>query len=59
MSAQLKQMIEGHLRRTKSTPTRFGRDACGDPRLVADLRNGREVGRQLTARIINFLEVKQ
>jgi hypothetical protein len=38
----LLRMIEQHLRRTGTPPTRFGRDVVGDPRFVGDLRNGRE-----------------
>lgn len=44
--------IERHLKETGTPPTRFGRDAAGDPRLVFDLRLGREVGRILHARIV-------
>ena len=36
----LLRMIEQYLRRTGTPPTRFGRDAVGDPRFVGDLRNG-------------------
>lgn len=34
--------IEVFLRRTGMPPTQFGRLAAGDPRLVFDLRRGRE-----------------
>lgn len=34
--------IESFLRDTGMAPTRFGRDAVRDPRLVFDMRNGRE-----------------
>ncbi|HEX8447425.1 MAG TPA: hypothetical protein VF649_12535 [Sphingomonas sp.] len=34
--------IERYLRRTGLPPTRFGREAVGDPRFVMDLRRGRE-----------------
>ncbi|MDO7843352.1 hypothetical protein [Sphingomonas immobilis] len=37
------------------TPTRFGRLAVRDPRLVHDLRNGREPGARMVARIESFL----
>jgi hypothetical protein len=43
--------IERHLRQTGTPRTRFGRDAVNDPRLVDDLRRGREPGAQLRARI--------
>jgi len=51
--------IERHLRKTGKKPTRFGREAANDPRLVFDLRDGRVVGASLTARIEAFLEAVQ
>lgn len=48
--------VETYLRRTGVTPTRFGRDAVRDPRLVHDLRMGREAGAKLTRRVIAYLE---
>jgi hypothetical protein len=47
--------IDRYLKKTGMPPTRFGRLAVNDPRLVGDLRNGREPGRRLTARIETFL----
>lgn len=47
--------IEHYLRASDMPPTRFGRLAINDPRLVRDLRNGREPGRRVTARIEAFL----
>lgn len=47
--------IEKFLRQTDMPPTRFGRLAVRDPRLVHDLRNGREPGARMTARIEAFL----
>jgi hypothetical protein len=37
------------------SPSRFGRLAARDPRLVHDLRNGRELGGPLAARLEAFL----
>jgi hypothetical protein len=51
--------IERHLRKTGKKPTRFGREAANDPRLVFDLREGRSVGPGLAARIEAFLEAVQ
>lgn len=48
--------IEKHLRRTGEPPTRFGRRAVRDPRLVHDLRNGREPGWKMTMRVMAYLE---
>ncbi len=47
--------IECYLKETATPPTRFGRLAVNDPRLVGDLRNGRQPGRRLVARIEAFL----
>lgn len=43
------------LRRSGMTATRFGRLAVRDPRLVHDLRRGREPGTRMVARIEAFL----
>lgn len=47
--------VEKFLRRSNMPPTRFGRLACNDPRLVGDLRNGREPGRRVARRIVDFI----
>ena len=47
--------IELYLKKTAMPPTRFGRLAANDPRLVGDLKNGREPGVRLIARIEAFL----
>ena len=44
----LRRRIELYLRRTRTAPTRFGRDAVNDPRFVLDLRNARS-GRKTAA----------
>jgi 2,4-dienoyl-CoA reductase-like NADH-dependent reductase (Old Yellow Enzyme family) len=54
MTSLLRQ-IENHLRQTGMTPTRFGRESVRDPRLVHDLKNGREPGRSICARVIAYL----
>ena len=48
--------IDRYLRHTKIAPTRFGRAAVNDPRLVGDLRNGRELGARVAARVVRYLE---
>jgi len=48
--------VEAFLRRTGMPPTRFGRDAARDPRLVFDLRRGRTVGDRLAARVAAFID---
>jgi hypothetical protein len=48
--------IERYLRRSGTPPTRFGREAVRDPRLVHDLRRGREPGTAMVARVSAYLE---
>ena len=47
--------IQRHLRATGQPQTRFGREAVGDPRLVGDLKNGREPGSRIVRRIDAFI----
>ena len=51
--------IERFLRRADMSPTTFGRLAANDPRLVHDLRRGREVGAILAARLEAFLSAQE
>lgn len=52
----LLRRIERYLRRSGWPPTRFGKEAAGDPRLVFDLRMGREPRRKLETRLHEFLD---
>ena len=47
--------IEVFLRRTRMPPTRFGRLAARDPRLVFDLRSGREPRAVTERRVEHFM----
>ena len=47
--------IERHLRRRSVPPSRFGREATGDPRFVFDLRRGREPRADTSARVLQFI----
>jgi hypothetical protein len=47
--------IERFLERTGLPPTKFGRLAASDPRLVFDLRNGREPRVVLRSRVEHFM----
>ena len=49
--------VEKFLKVSNTSPTRFGREAMGDPRFVADLRNGREPGVRTINRVRAFLEI--
>jgi hypothetical protein len=51
--------IERHLRRTGIPPTRFGREAVGDPRFVMDLRRGREPRPRTIARVVAYLSAQE
>jgi hypothetical protein len=52
----LLRTIEIHLRQTGIPPTRFGREAVRDPRLVHDMKRGREPGPAMTARVLAYIE---
>ncbi|HEX9963745.1 MAG TPA: hypothetical protein VGB04_02035 [Allosphingosinicella sp.] len=41
---------------TKSTPSRLGRDAVGDPNFVMNLRDGRKPRQETLERVIAFIE---
>lgn len=47
--------IGAHLRAHRMTPTRFGREALGDPNLVAQLRQGRQLRAATVKRILDYL----
>ncbi|MET0307414.1 MAG: hypothetical protein ABW023_01795 [Sphingomonas sp.] len=47
--------IEKFLRRTNMPASKFGRLAAGDPGLVRDLRNGRELRPKLEGRVKAFI----
>lgn len=47
--------IEAFLRRTGLPWTKFGRMAVGDPRFVADLRNGRDPRPATQERVEHFM----
>ena len=51
--------VEKFLRISDIPPTRFGREAMGDPRFVFDLRNGREPRPATIRRVLAFLETAQ
>ena len=56
---KLLREVEKFLNRSKIAPTRFGRDAVGDPRFVFDLRGGREPRPGTEKRVRAFLEAVQ
>jgi hypothetical protein len=52
----IRREIEIFLKRTGMRPTRVGRLAARDPRLVFDIRMGRELRPGLTLRVRRFIE---
>jgi len=48
--------IEVCLKVTNIPPSRFGRDSVRDPRLVHDLRRGREPGQRMEQRVRRHIE---
>ncbi|WP_033074729.1 hypothetical protein [Sphingopyxis sp. MWB1] len=55
MERSLLQRIEAFLKESGMPPTLFGRAAVRDPRLVSDLRRGREPGRRVITRTENYM----
>ena len=48
-------LVERFLKETGLPPTKFGRLAARDPRLVLDMRNGREIGERVATRLRIFM----
>lgn len=48
--------IERHLRAGKIPPSRFGRDAMGDPQFVFDLRDGRALRGRTAQKVAAYLD---
>lgn len=55
MEYSLLQRIDRFLAESGIPPTLFGRQAVRDPRLVSDLRGGREAGTRVIARVEHFM----
>jgi hypothetical protein len=47
--------VQRYLKSTGLPPTLFGRLVVNDPRLVGDMRNGRELGKVIRARIEAYI----
>ena len=52
----LLQRVERFIKERRMPPTRFGREALGDPCFVFDLRDGRETRSATTKRVLDYLE---
>ena len=55
MTVTLLRAIEVGLERSGMAPSRFGREVVGDPRLVSDLRRGRQLRLDTEARVRGYL----
>ena len=51
----LLMIVERFLRESDMAPTLFGRQSINDPRLVNDLRNGREPRTSVRCRVEHFM----
>lgn len=51
--------ISKYLKKTGMKPAAFGRAAVNDPRLVFDIRNGRQVRPNTANRLRQFMELNQ
>jgi hypothetical protein len=51
----LLQKIEEHLRRMRMAPTRFGREAVGDPNFIDNLRDGRRPRPATVAKVMAYI----
>ena len=48
--------VEGHLARTGTSASAFGRKAVGDPCFVRDLRAGREPRSRVVSRVVEYMK---
>jgi len=51
--------VERFLRETDMPPTRFGRLSVKDPRLVHDMRRGRQPGPRMICRVEHFMNIER
>jgi hypothetical protein len=55
MTAPLLYRINKFLKESRMPPTLFGRLAVRDPRLIGDLRNGRQPGPRVVRNVEHFM----
>lgn len=53
------ERIDHYLRATRSTPSRLGRNAVGDPNFVANLRDGRRPRASTVERVMAYIESEE
>lgn len=47
--------VEEHMKATRTPPSRFGREAMGDPKFVFNLRDGRQPRRRTAAKVLDYI----
>jgi hypothetical protein len=52
----LLELVEGHMRKQRMSPTRFGIEAVGDPKFVFQLRDGREPRSRTVRRVTDYID---
>jgi hypothetical protein len=55
----LLQRIDRFVRAKRMTPTRFGREAMGDPNFLLDLRDGRQLRPATTRKLEAWLDAQE
>jgi hypothetical protein len=55
----LLESIEKYLKARRMPPTRFGREAVGDPNFVFNLRDGREPRAATIVRVRSYLQAQE
>ncbi len=50
------RIVEKFLRENNIAPTKFGRLVAGDPRLVLDMRLGREIRLPMQKKILKYID---
>jgi hypothetical protein len=55
----INRLVERFLQEQKLPPTKFGRLAARDPRLVLDMRMGREIRPEMEKLLRNFMQQYQ
>jgi len=55
----LLQSIQAHMRRRRISPSRFGREALGDPNFVLDLQDGRVCRRSTELKVLSYIAAEE
>ena len=59
MQFQLQRRVERFIKSNRIPPTRFGRDAVRDPRLIFDMRQGRQLRPATVRRLSAYLDERE